>query len=116
MLPGRAYGTTTYTPHLGPTPPRGPLAHPARAGALGGTGVAAGSVRRERAKRAEEGKSFQKPTIIGTIHHRTPDGAGRAALAPDRYRSFRLTYATVFVAATRERGTGSCPGSAGQHE
>ena len=44
------------------------------------------------------------------------DGAGRAALAPDRYRSFRLTYATVFVAATRERGTGSCPGSAGQHE
>ena len=80
MLPGRAYGTTTYvqTPHLGPTPPRGPLAHPARAGALGGTGVAAGSVRRERAKRAEEGKSFQKPTIIGTITTGRP--TERAAL------------------------------------
>ena len=30
------------TPHLGPTPPRGPLAHPVRTVALGGDGVDAG--------------------------------------------------------------------------
>ena len=38
MLPPRAYGTTTRNHYISGPPPRGPLAHPVRTGALGGAG------------------------------------------------------------------------------